>query len=111
MKNSRLYIITLLITILTYGCLSYSEITITGEAEQTKDGFHVGDYILTYEEIRKYNGQYMKYDYKWLQLKIVGKVRVYETESKSKNGEIMQAREGEINYITSIKSIEIMEWK
>ena len=110
-KNPTLLIVIICLFVILFTNCSESnkKVTITGVTELTKDGFYINGYVLTYEEIEKYDSEYMKTDLDGLKLKIKGKLEAFEMEAMSEDGEILQAREGTTTYIYDIETIEIIE--
>lgn len=80
-------------------------LTISGIAEETKDGFYVDGYVLRYEEIEKYDSSFEVESYKDKKLEIVAKVKDVEDNCESDSGEIVQCRPGVTSFIYDIESI------
>lgn len=79
--------------------------TVKGKARLTKDGFYVDDFILTFEELEKYDPGADPEDYEDADIEIIGKIIEKEVSDRSPSGEAIQSRQGRIRYFCDIKSI------
>ncbi len=114
MKN-LISIVAVFSIILLSGCATNDNVTkpddglisIIGIAEETKDGFYVDKYVLTHEEIEKYDKNYKSDDFAQKNLVIKGKIKEVEDDCVSDSGEIVQCRPGKTLFIYDIESIQI----
>lgn len=79
-------------------------ITVTGTAEETKDGYYIGAYVLTHEEIKKYDTDYIWSEYSGKNVTVIGKEKTVNVECEP----YAQCREGSYKLLYDIESIKIL---
>jgi len=112
-KSKGIRILTLIaitITLLS-GCVIENTdkdyIKVSGIAENTKDGYYLGDYVLGYLEIKKYEGDYKRGEYENKMLEVVGREKEVEMPCEDSSGDLIQCREGAYKVIYDIQSIMV----
>jgi hypothetical protein len=80
-------------------------ITIKGTANETKDGYYIGEYVLEHSEIQKYDTDYVLSEYRDKNLEIVGK----EKEVNMECDPYVQCRQGTYKIIYNIQSIKLID--
>lgn len=80
-------------------------ITITGTAEETKDGYYINGYVLEHEEIYKYNDGIVPGGYRSKKIEVIGKIKEINPECNPYE----QCRKGPYKVIYDIQSIKIIE--
>lgn len=80
-------------------------ITITGIAEETKDGYYVSGYVLVHEEIQKYYGTSSRKAFRNKKLEITGMIKTVNPECPKYD----QCRKGPYKVIYDLKSVKIIE--
>lgn len=80
-------------------------ITITGIAEETKDGYYISGYVLEHEEIQKYNHGKATGSYRNKKVEIIGKTKKVNYQCSPYD----QCREGPYKVIYNLKSVKIIE--
>lgn len=84
-------------------------VQVSGIAQETKDGFYVGDFVLTYENLAAFDANYRFDDYNNKQLEITAKIKEVEIPCESPSGVITQCRQGPAKYIYDIESMKVVD--
>lgn len=79
-------------------------ITVTGTAEETKDGYYIDAYLLTHEEIEKYDTDYVWSEYSSKSITVTGKEKTVNVECEP----YAQCREGSYKVLYDLKSIKVL---
>lgn len=114
--HKSIYAILLIVSgIFFSGCLvnsnpeainSSSEfITVSGVAEETKDGYYLDGYVLTHEEIQTYDANYVWGEYRGQNIEVVGTTKAVSVDCEP----YTQCREGSFNVLYDILSITVIE--
>lgn len=103
--------LTILLSILLIlsSCSFAMSKTITGIAEETKDGYYVENFLLPHDEIEDFDSTYEDGEYDGAVLKIKAKFREVEETCENEDGEVTQCREGTYNELYDIELLEVVE--
>ncbi len=105
--NKYIFILLIVSLVIIFGCNKTKEeyMTITGTAQETKDGYYINGALLEYSEVEKYDADYNLSTYSGKELEIVGKQKEVDQEC----GKYEQCRAGQYEIIYDIQSINVIE--